>query len=178
MNMNFLELVKLRQSNRSYEDRPVEREKIELCLEAARLSPSSNNTQGWTFVVINDTELKKRVAEAAFRMGGAFVKHAPVIIVLVAEKPLLITRIGNAVRKIDLASFDIGIAATHICLQAAEAGLGTCMLESFDEKSVKSLLNISDSRRIALLITLGYPADKQREKKRKTFDEVVRWNRY
>jgi nitroreductase len=176
--MNFLELVKLRQSNRAYEDKPVEREKIEQCLEAARLSPSANNTQGWTFVVIDDQELKKRVSEAAFRIGGSFVKQAPVIIVLVAEKPLLITRIGNAVRKIDLASFDMGIAATHICLQAAEAGLGTCMLESFDEKSVKNLLHIPDSRRIALLITLGYPADKQREKKRKTFDEVVRWNKY
>ena len=176
--MNFLELVKLRQSNRAYEDKPVEKEKIEQCLEAARLSPSSNNTQGWTFVVIDDTELKNRVAKTGFRMGGAFVKQAPVIIALVAEKSLLITRLGSAIRKIDLTSLDIGIAATHICLQAAEAGLGTCMIESFDEKPVKSLLHIPDNRRVALLITLGYPADKQREKRRKTFDEVVRWNKY
>ncbi|MDR2470472.1 MAG: nitroreductase family protein [Tannerella sp.] len=176
--MNFLELVKLRQSNRAYGDKPVEKEKIEQCLEAARLSPSSNNTQGWTFVVIDDTELKNRVAKTAFRMGGAFVKQAPVIIALVAEKPMLITRLGSAIKKIDLTSLDIGIAATHICLQAAEAGLGTCMIESFNEEPVKSLLHIPDSRRVALLITLGYPADKQREKRRKTFDEVVRWNKY
>lgn len=176
--MNFLELVKLRQSNRAYEDKPVEKEKIEQCLEAARLSPSANNTQGWTFVVIDHPDLRNRVAGASFRMGGAFVKQAPVIIALVAEKPLLITRLGSAVKKIDFVSLDMGIAATHICLQAAEIGLGTCMLESFDEKTVKSLLNIPDNRRIALLITLGYPADKQREKKRKTFKEVVRWNKY
>jgi nitroreductase len=178
MIMNFLELVKLRQSNRVYEDKPVEKEKIEQCLETARLSPSSNNSQSWTFVVINDIELKNRVAKAAFLIGGAFVKQAPVIIALVAEKPLLITRLGNAVKKIDLTSIDIGIAATHICLQAAEIGLGTCMLESFDEKALKPLLNIPGNRRIALLITLGHPADKQREKKRKPFDEVVRWNKY
>ncbi|MDR2476111.1 MAG: nitroreductase family protein [Bacteroidales bacterium] len=176
--MTFLELVKLRQSNRAYQDKPVEREKIEQCLEAARLSPSSNNTQGWTFIVINDTELKNRVAKAAFRLWGAFVNQAPVIIALVAEKPLLITRFGVTVKKIDFTLLDMGIAATHICLQAAEIGLGSCMVESFDEKTVKSLLNVPDSRRIALLITLGYPADKQREKKRKTFDEVVRWNKY
>jgi nitroreductase len=52
------------------------------------------------------------------------------------------------------------------------------MLESFDEKSIKTLLDIPDSRRVALLITLGYSADVQREKKRKKFDEVVRWNKY
>ena len=176
--MNFLELVKLRQSNRAYENRPVEREKIERCLEAARLSPSANNAQSWTFVVIDDVELKNRVTEAAFSIGGAFMKQAPVIILLIAEKPLMITRLGNAVKKMDMVSLDMGIAAAHLCLQAAESGLGTCMIESFNEQKVKSLLDIPDGRRIALLVSLGYPADKQREKKRKTFDQVVRWNKY
>ncbi|MDR1652761.1 MAG: nitroreductase family protein [Prevotellaceae bacterium] len=176
--MEFLNLVKLRQSSRAYEEKAVEREKIELVLEAGRLSPSANNAQSWTFVVANDTEIKNRVADAAYKMGGAFVRQAPVVIALVAEKPLLISRLGAALKKIDFTSLDMGIAAAHICLQAAETGLGTCMLESFDEKKVKTALNIPDNRRIALLITLGYPADKQREKKRKAFDELVRWNRY
>jgi nitroreductase len=52
------------------------------------------------------------------------------------------------------------------------------MLASFDEKKVKIALGIPDNRRVALLITLGYSADSQREKKRKKFDEVVRWNKY
>jgi nitroreductase len=176
--MEFLDIVKSRQSNRAYQDKAVEREKIELVLEAGRLSPSANNAQGWTFVVANDVEIKNRVAGAAYKMGGAFVRQAPVIIVLVAEKPLLISRFGSALKKIDLTSLDMGIAAAHICLQAAEMGLGTCMLESFDEKKVKVALGIPDNRRVALLITLGYPADQQREKKRKTLDEVARWNKY
>jgi nitroreductase len=177
--MKFSDIVKLRQSNRAYEDKEVEHEKIELVLEAGRLSPSANNAQSWTFVVANDTEIKNRVADAAYKkMGGAFVRQAPVVIALVVEKPLLILRFGSALRKIDFTSLDMGIAAAHICLQAAEIGLGTCMLEGFDEKKVKTALGIPDNRRIALLITLGYPADRQREKRRKTFDEVVRWNRY
>jgi nitroreductase len=118
------------------------------------------------------------VAESAFRIGGAFVKQAPVIIILVAEKPLFIAKFGSALRKMDFSSLDMGIAAAHICLQAADLGLGTCMIESFDEKPVKTLLNIPDNRRVALLITLGYAADIQREKKRKKFDEVVRWNQF
>jgi nitroreductase len=176
--MDFKELIKLRQSNRAYQDRAVEKEKIEQCLEAGRLSPSANNAQGWTFVTVDDAGMKTRIAESAYRMGGAFVKQAPVIIVLVAEKPLFMSKFGSALRKIDFSSLDMGIAASHICLQAADLGLGTCMLESFDEKSVKALLNIPDNRRVALLITLGYPADTQREKKRKKFDEIVRWNKY
>ncbi|MDR1259705.1 MAG: nitroreductase family protein [Tannerellaceae bacterium] len=176
--MDFKELVKIRQSNRAYHDRAVEKEKVELCLEAGRLSPSANNSQGWTFVAVADAELKARFAESAYRLGGSFVGQAPVIIALVAEKPLLISKFGSALRKIDFASLDIGIAAAHICLQAADLGLGTCMLESFDEKSVKALLNIPDNRRVALIITLGYPADIQREKRRKRFDEVVRWDKY
>jgi nitroreductase len=176
--MDFKELIQIRQSNRAYQDRAVEKEKIEQCLEAGRLSPSANNAQGWTFVAVNDAELKNRVAESAYRMGGSFVKQAPVIIVLVAEKPLFMIKIGSALRKIDFSSLDMGIAAAHICLQAADLGLGTCMVESFDEKPIKTLLDIPDNRRIALLITLGYPADIQREKKRKKIDEVVRWNKY
>jgi nitroreductase len=74
--MDFKDLIKLRQSNRAYQDRSVEKEKIELCLEAGRLSPSANNAQGWTFVIVDDAELKTRVAESAYRMGGAFVKQA------------------------------------------------------------------------------------------------------
>jgi nitroreductase len=179
--MNFSELIKIRQSNRAYLDKAVEREKIETVLNAGRLAPSANNAQNWTFVVADDTETKNRVADAAHKMmrgAFSFVRQAPVVIALVAEKPLLILRLGSALKKIDFTSLDIGIAAAHICLQAADIGLGTCMLESFDEKKVRTALNIPDNRRVALLISLGYPADAQREKKRKKFDEVVRWNKY
>jgi nitroreductase len=72
----------------------------------------------------------------------------------------------------------MGIAAAHICMQAADLGLGTCMIESFDEKKAKKILNIPENRRIALLISLGYSTDKQRDKKRKEFDKIVKWNKY
>ncbi len=176
--MEFKELIKLRQSDRAYQNKAVEKEKIELVLEAGRLSPSANNAQGWTFVVVDDAELKNRVAGCMYRMGGAFVQQAPVIIAVVAEKPLFMSRLGSAMKKIDFTSLDMGIVAAHICLQAADIGLGTCMLESFDEKKVKTVLNIPDNRRVALLIALGYSVDAPREKKRKKTEEIVRWNGY
>ena len=60
--MNFLELIKLRQSVRKYSDKPVEREKIERCIEAARLAPSACNAQPWKYIVIDEPELKEKVA--------------------------------------------------------------------------------------------------------------------
>jgi nitroreductase len=75
---------------------------------------------------------------------------------------------------------DIGIAAEHFCLQAAELGLGSCMLGWFDEAAIKRLLHIPDSRRIGLVITLGYAEEKApiRLKIRKSADEMSSYNRY
>ncbi|MDR1562736.1 MAG: nitroreductase family protein [Dysgonamonadaceae bacterium] len=176
--MDFKDLVKFRQSDRTYKDIAVEREKINFVLEAGRLAPSANNAQSWTFVVADNEEIKNLVAKAGYKIGGSFIRQAPVVIALIAEKPIMISRLGSAIRNIDLTSLDIGIAAANICLQAADLGLGTCMLESFDEKAVKIALNIPENHRVALLITLGYSADRQREKKRKPFEEVVKWNKY
>jgi len=60
--MDFLNLVKKRQSTRRFLDKPVERDKIERCIEAARLAPSATNTQPWKFIVVDNPELKEKVA--------------------------------------------------------------------------------------------------------------------
>ena len=75
---------------------------------------------------------------------------------------------------------DIGIAAEHICLQAAEEGLGSCMLGWFDEQAVKNILNIPEKKNIPLLITIGYTPEnyKHRKKIRKSIDKVLRYNSY
>ena len=50
--MTFIELARTRQSVRKYLNRPVEKEKIDLCIEAARIAPSACNAQPWKFIVI------------------------------------------------------------------------------------------------------------------------------
>ncbi len=181
--MNFLELIQKRQSDRKYVDKEVGKEKMERCLEAARLAPSASNSQPWTFIVVNEPELKDKVARKTFgpaKTFNKFVPQAPVIVALVLEKPKIITELGGRVKKKEWPLIDIGIAAEHFCLQAAEEGLGTCMLGWFDEQSIKKLLNIPESNTIPLLITLGYRPDdyKMRKKARKKFEKVVKWNSY
>ncbi len=179
---NFIELATNRQSDRAYTDKSIEKDKIKQILEAGRLAPSASNSQPWTFIVVDDKELKDKVAKATFSKLVSFNKFtvlAPVLIVMVIEKPRVITQIGGAIKNKEYPLIDIGIAAEHICLQAAELGIGSCMLGWFDAKKIKSLLDIPKNKTIGLVISLGYPkSDKKRTKIRKAFDEVVKFNSY
>ncbi|MBE0639626.1 MAG: nitroreductase family protein [Bacteroidales bacterium] len=180
--MNFSDLIQQRFSARKYLNKPVEPEKITRCLEAARLAPSASNSQPWRFIVVNNPGLKEKVAAETYSTlltFNKFVHQAPVIVVFVIESPKLITQIGGRIKNKEYSLIDIGIAAEHFCLQATEEGLGTCMLGWYNEKAIKTLLNIPASRTIGLLVTLGYPDyETVPSKKRKTFESLVSYNSY
>jgi nitroreductase len=181
--MNFNRLINIRQSVRRYSTKTVEEEKITTCLEAARLAPSACNSQPWRFIVVNEPELSQKVAKETYGPTlrfNKFVKQAPVMIVIVIEKPKLTSRLGTQIKHIDYPLIDIGIAAEHFCLQATELGLGTCMLGWFNEKPIKKLLQIPDKKKIGLLISLGYPVENyfQRKKIRKSINEMSGFNKY
>jgi nitroreductase len=181
--MTFSELVKTRQSVRSYQGRPVEVEKIQAIVESVRVAPSASNSQPWTLIIVDEPALKDKVARATFSNTisfNRFTLEAPVIAVLTIEKTKVITQIGGWLKQREFPLIDIGIAAEHFCLQAADLGLGTCMVGWFDEKVIKQLLNIPRSTRVALLITLGYAVEGYplRSKIRKDTNTMSRHNAY
>jgi nitroreductase len=180
--MKFLELIKIRESVRAYSDKPVEREVLERCVEAARLAPSACNSQPWKFVIIDNPELKEKVARETYSTVVSFNKfamQAPVLIAIIMERPTTISQIGGRIKNKDYYLFDIGIAAEHFCLQAAEEGLGTCMMGWFNEKKIMELLHIPSKRSVGLIISVGYPKTGDiREKKRKTKEEILTYNKY
>jgi nitroreductase len=181
--MLFMELIRARQSVRKYLPLPVEREKLERCLEAARLAPSASNSQPWKFIMVDDLELVRKIAHETFgplQSFNRFTVQAPVILVIVMEKMKVVTQIGANLKDKEFSLIDIGIAAEHFCLQATEEGLGTCMLGWYNEKPIKAILGIPDDKRIGLLITAGYyPEDYPlRQKMRKSLKNVLSFNRY
>ena len=181
--MEFSELVRTRQSVRQYRQQPVERALLDKLVEAVRLAPSASNSQPWKLIIVDEPELCARVAEATFSKTVSFNRfalQAPVLAVFVTEKPGFITQVGALLKKRQFSLIDIGIAAAHFCLQAAELGLGTCMLGWFDEKKIKRLLRIPAGRRIGLLVTLGHAAEGYplREKSRKDPDLMSGFNSY
>jgi len=181
--MIFNELIHSRQSIRRYSDKPVETEKLNHCLEAARMAPSASNGQPWKFIIVDQEPLRTQVAKATFsdiKLINKFTLQAPVLVVIVIEKAKLITRLAMLVKKKEWPLIDIGITAEHFCLQAAELGLGTCMIGWFEEDKIKKLLQIPSEKSIGLVISLGYPAEgyPQRTKIRKPMEEIVQYNRY
>jgi nitroreductase len=181
--MTFKDLALKRQSVRKYSPKPVDRLLIYECIEAARLAPSASNSQPWHFIIVDEPELKNKIAETTVTTGipiNKFAFEAPVIVAIVVEQPKTITKIASWLKKRDFPWIDVGIAAEHFCLQATELGLGTCMIGWFDEKQVKNILKIPTNKRVGLLITLGYfPEDYPvRNKVRKSLDEITSHNQY
>jgi nitroreductase len=179
----FYSLAALRQSCRRYDKRPVESEKIKQIVESARIAPSASNSQPWTLVVADDPQKVTALAAASVSGGipiNKFAAQAPVFIVVVVEKARVITRLAGWIKEKDFAWTDLGIIAEHICLQATELDLGTCMIGWFDENKVRQILDIPSSKRVGLLITLGYPPEGYplRKKIRKPHSDIVRYNSY
>lgn len=180
--MEFLRLAQRRQSVRQYLAKDVEREKIERCLEAARLAPSASNSQPWRFIVVDRPDLRKEVAAATFSPllpFNRFVLGAPALVAVVGEPVKPLTALGGMVMGTPFALLDLGLATAHLCLQATEEGLGTCILGWFDQKRVKRILGVPAGRKVALVIAVGYPATEEiRPKSRKPLGDVRNYNAY
>lgn len=180
--MSFLELVNQRYSVRKYQDVPVGREKLDRCIEAGRLAPSACNSQPWKFIIVDDPELKEKLAKAAFKGVldfNHFAFQAPVLVLVVSQRQKVSAKFGSIVKRKNFSQMDIAIATEHFCLQAAEEGLGTCMLGWFNEKNVKKRLSIPKLKRVELIISVGFSADDHiPQKNRKKPEEIVSYNQY
>ena len=157
----------------------VDKALVAKCLEAARLAPSACNSQPWHFIVVDDKDKIREMGEAAAGLGmNKFAAGVPVMIAVVLEKMNFTAKVGSMLKNKDYCMLDLGIAVEHFCLQAAEEGLGTCILGWFDEKKTARLLGVPKGKRIPLLITLGYPDCEIRNKIRKPLEEISSWNSY
>jgi nitroreductase len=169
--MDVFDAIAGRRSIRSYREDPVEPEKLDRLLEAARLAPSARNLQEWRFVVVTDPGTRKKLRAAA--SDQAFIEEAPVVIACCAETDGRQMACGQASYPIDVA-----IAMEHIALEAVELGLGTCWVGAFSEPGVKEVLGIPEGVRVVELLPVGYPADPPPARPRKPVAEIVHRERW
>lgn len=175
--MNFTELARMRESCRNYTGEPVPREKLLAILDAARMSPSACNSQPWSFVVADTPDAARRAA-ACVQVDGAnkFTDHAPAFLIVLEEPVQLSPRIADKIDSQHFAQIDLGLITAHICLAAADLGLGTCIMGIFDEEKTKACFQIPAEKRVRLILSVGYSADTSpRAKKRKSLEEFVRF---
>ncbi|MEG1586446.1 MAG: nitroreductase family protein [Bacteroidales bacterium] len=173
--MDFLELCNRRCSVRDYEDKPVEREKLEYILNAGRLAPSAVNFQPWVFMVVREQENRIKIQECYHR---DWFKSAPCYIIICAD---LAQGWKRKIDKKDFSDIDAAIATEHMCLAATSIGLGTCWVCNFDPESLRSNFHFPDNLDPIAILPVGYPKNPNQcdeiPKVRKPLTEIVRWEK-
>ncbi len=171
--MNIYDLIARRRSIRKFEQKEIEREKLERVLNAARLAPSGKNVQAWKFIVIRDQELKEKLVEAC--KGQKFMAEADVAVAVAVNEEEVYQGHGNYMTSF---AVDGAIALDHLILAATHEGLGTCWIGAFDEEKVRKIVKVPKPYRIVALTPLGYPAQDGRDRGRKTMEEVVVYDQW
>ena len=166
--MDVYEAIKRRTSTRAYESTPVETDKIERILDAARRAPSGKNGQPWIFIVVTDAGTKKKLVPAC--KNQEFIAQAPVIIVACGREEYAYKKMGGYWNSLPV---DIGIAVEHLMLAAEAEGLGTCWIGAFIEEEVRAILQVPAEVKIVALTPVGYPAAEKSFRPRKELDEIV-----
>ena len=170
--MNFIDLAAQRYSVRNYENKPVEKFKLQYILEAARLAPSAVNFQPWHFVVLTDQDQLKTIHELYPR---DWVNAAPVIIMALGDHKMGWHRKSDGK---DYTDVDVAIAIDHLMLAATEQSLGTCWICNFDAEKCCEIFNLPENLEPIALVAVGYPQlDKRPDKKRKPIEQIVHWGK-
>ncbi len=190
METEILNCILKRRSIRKYKDIPVEDEKIEAILEAARLAPSGDNSQPWNFIVIKSEEARQKITETCHNQK--WMMQAPVFIACVADmkarlrdlrrknKELKDTshldlRENNPLPELKLIIRDTTIAIDHLVLQAQSMGLGTCWIAWFEQENIKPVLNVPQDKYVVAIICVGYANQRPQKRPRKPLENKVHY---
>ncbi|UCD26142.1 MAG: nitroreductase family protein [Candidatus Bathyarchaeota archaeon] len=193
--MKVFEAIEKRRSIRRFKDTLPSEMQIRRLVDAARLAPSGCNVQPWRFIIVRDSDLKRKLREASFNQE--FVEEAPVVFVCCGDllswkkteeltrevlgrgdvslsrecENALMNRVDKAVfaemhERIPTTLLNVAIAIEHIVLEAVELGLGSCWVRLFDEKKVKRFLGLPKRLCVVALLPVGVPDEKPRARPR------------
>ncbi|HII85489.1 TPA: nitroreductase [Candidatus Bathyarchaeota archaeon] len=165
--MSLIDLMLSRRSIRRYENKDIPEEVLKQILEAGRQAPSAANRQPIRFVIMNDDDMLKNLCDT---LVSRFVKAAPAAIVGCADVKSLLT--GK------WAIVDATIAMQNMVIAAWTLGIGSCWIGACKEEKVKELLKIPDKWKVVALVTLGYPAEQPKPRKKKSFEEMFSFNTF
>jgi nitroreductase len=173
--MDIFQVFRDRRSIRKYKDTPVEREKIEQVLDAARLAPSWKNLQCWRFLVLTDGDKRAQLLESFpdDNPGKKAIAMAPVVIVVCGNP-----QESDVENGIDYFVADVSIAFEHLCLAAHAVGLGTCWMGWYNEDQIKQALGIPSAFRIVGITPLGYPDQEPKARPRKELQEIAYFDQW
>jgi nitroreductase len=165
--MSLLDVILSRRSIRKYENKEVPKEMLQQILEAGRQAPSAVNRQPIRFVVVTNQNILKDLCDTIITR---FVKEAPAVIVGCADVKSLMTGKWAVV--------DTTIAMENMVIAAWALGIGSCWIGACNEQKVKEMLRIPKDWKVVALVTLGYPSEQPKPKKKKSIEELFNFNSF
>lgn len=172
--MNFIELAKKRYSLRIFKEKKVEKEKLDIILNAGQLSPTAVNYQPQRILVIESNEALEKLKACTI-----YHFNAPMALLVCADKDEAWKRDYDGKVHADI---DGSIVATHMMLQAAELGLGTTWVGNFDPIAIRNAFNLSANIEPICILPIGYPGSNAKpnfnHEKRKNILETVFYNHF
>lgn len=148
--MNFLELAKARYSLRKFSDKPIESEKLNMITDAGRLAPTAVNFQPQRIVVLDGEKVREKM-----QLCTKYAFNPPTYLLVCYDRDASWKRDYDGY---DSGAIDASIVATHMIMQAAELGLGTCWVGSFDPSAVKREFALAENYEPVVILPIGYPA--------------------
>ena len=173
---DYFDLIRRRESCRNFDpNRPVEKEKLQRCAEAAWIAPSACNGQPWHYLIVTNQELVEKLRPLMMELNmNKFVKSCPAFAVVLEENTILKVSLSQKLKDQDFAPIDVAFSASQFCYAATEQGLSTCIIGWHNEQKVRELFNLPKTTRVRLILAIGYAAsDALREKKRKPIEDVI-----
>ncbi len=172
--MNFLELAKERYSERFFDRKPVEQDKIDLILEAGRIVPTACNYQPQKFYLIRSEDAMKKLKTVT-----PFHYNAPLVILVCYDAREVWTNPGDRYYKnYNSGEQDASIAATTMMYEAEELGVHTIWIRGFDSKAVVNTFGLPEYMIPVMMLGLGYPNDRAKPNgwhfKRNPIEDFVR----
>ena len=150
--MTFHELARNRYSVRSFLDTPIGEETMNLILEAGRIAPTACNFQPQKIYVAKSEDARKKLASVC-----RCTFDAPVILVVCYDR----TRDwkNKLMPGYESGETDAAIVCTHMMLQAADLGIGSCWVGYFNAQAVSEVLGLPENVTVSALLPMGYPAE-------------------
>ena len=164
--MEFSDLIRQRYSVRAYKPDPVEEDKLEAVLEAARLAPTAANRQPFRILVIPTAG---READLGRIYSRQWFVQAPLVLCACAVVDEGWVRMDGK----PYVDVDVSIAMDHLILAATDLGLGTCWIAAFDPAAAREILDLPAGMEPVVFTPLGYPADRPGSKQRKPLSDLV-----
>ena len=145
--IDFLNLAKMRYSVRKYKNKPVEKEKLLKILEAGRVAPTAANRQPQRIIIIQTPENLEKLSKATKTFG------APLMLVVCGDQEEGWIRPNDNKSGLDI---DISIITTHMMLQAAELGLGSVWIGNFKKELIVQFCNLPSNIIPLCILAIGY----------------------